>query len=116
VKKPNCVFRGEEVIIFDHESAFSNFLSIFPTNPWEAGGLSFLKDHLFKYALKGGSLELERFQSSLVNISEKRMTGYLNFIPDDWSGTTVTGPKIVDYILSCMQNFDKIKLQLESVL
>jgi hypothetical protein len=113
---PNCAFLGNNHIIFDHESAFSLFMSILPVEPWEAGGLAFLKDHIFFQALRGGNLSLDRFQGALEAIDEARMDAYIQSVPAEWNGQTTTGEKIKTYLTDCIANFQSIRFQLETLL
>lgn len=113
---PNCCFRGKDLIVYDHELAFSNFLSFIPSNPWEPKGLDFLKDHIFYRILKGGDLQLERFQGGLVAVNQKRLDSYQRAIPSEWESESINGDKIRAYLLDCGGNFDQIKMQLEALL
>jgi hypothetical protein len=113
---PNCAFLGNDLVLFDHESAFSHFMSIVPVVPWEAGGLGFLKDHIFFHALRGGNLALDRFQGALEAIGEARIAEYIQSIPAEWNGQASTGKKIQTYLTDCMVNFQGIRLQLETLL
>jgi hypothetical protein len=107
---------GNNLLIFDHESAFSHFLSILSVAPWEAGGLAFLKDHIFFQALRGGNLALARFQGALEAIDESRMAAYIEAVPAEWNGPTTTGEKIKTYLTECIAKFQRIQLQLETLL
>ena len=113
---PNCAFLGSNLLIFDHESAFSHFLSILPVAPWDAGGLAFLKDHIFFQALRGGNLALDRFQGALEAIDGPRLDAYIAAVPAEWNGQTTTGQKIKTYLTECIANFQRIRLQLETLL
>jgi len=113
---PNLSFKGNDLIVFDHEAAFSNFRSIFPANPWEPSTMDFLKNHIFYRALKGGDLRLERFQGGLVAVNQKRLDSYQRAIPLEWESESINGDKIRAYLLDCGGNFDQIKMQLEALL
>ena len=113
---PNCAFLGNDLVLFDHESAFSQFMDIVPVVPWEACGLGFLKDHIFFHALRGGNLALERFQGALEAIGEARIDDYIQSIPAEWSGWATTVEKIKTYLTDCIANFQSIRFQLETLL
>jgi len=113
---PNCAFLGNNLLIFDHESAFSHFMSILPVAPWDAGGLAFLKDHIFFQALRGGNLALDRFQGALEAVDESRLDEYIEAVPAEWNGQTTTGEKIKTYLIDCIAKFQRIRLQLETLL
>lgn len=112
---PNCVFLGDEFLLYDHEAAFSNFLVLFAKPPWEPGGLDYLKDHIFRDALRGQALELDRLQGALEALDAPRFQAYIDAIPPDWDGETITRAKSAEHILNCIPEFDRIKLQLQSL-
>ncbi len=113
---PNCVFLGDEFMLYDHESAFSHFLDFIPKPPWEPGGMNCLNEHIFRQELRGEALELDRFQGALEALDEARFQDYLKAIPSEWNGETVTAGKIAEYLLNCIPHFDRMKLQLQSLL
>jgi hypothetical protein len=115
-KNPNCVHRGDDLLIFDHESAFSLFLDLLPKPPWEPGGLAFLNDHIFRAGLRGETLDLKRFQGALETIDEARIMGYLAAVPPDWSGPSITPGRIKAHLLDCITHFKRIHLQLQALL
>jgi hypothetical protein len=113
---PNCVFLGDEFLLYDHESAFSNFFVLFAKPPWEPGGLDFLKDHIFYHTLRGEALELDRLHGALEALDASRFQEYVLNVPADWNGETITSDKVSEYLLNCIPHFDRIKLQIQSVL
>jgi len=115
-ENPNCVYLGEEFLIYDHEMAFSNFLLLFAKPPWESGGLGNLKDHVFRDAVRCQTMQLDRLQGALEALDEPRFQSYIESIPTAWDGEAVTRRKAADFLQNCIQNFDRIKLQLQSVL
>lgn len=113
---PNCVFLGDEFLLYDHESAFSNFFALFAKAPWEPTGLDNLKEHIFRDALRGQALELDRLQGALEVLSPQRFQAYMEAIPPEWDGEAVTRKKATEFLLNCITEFDRIKLQLQSLL
>jgi hypothetical protein len=116
VSNPNCAYLGNELLIFDHEAAFSQFLDIFPSNPWDNDSLRFLSDHIFKGSLAGGDLDLDRLDGAFRAVDEPLLESFSASIPDEWEGTTITREKITSYLLECRDNFGDIRKQLEAVL
>ena len=100
---PNCLVRGEELAIYDHDLAFS-FLSavIGGKQPWEAGGLDFLASnqnrHVFYNGLKGTPVNLERLSGAFENIDQKRLAEYLSAVPEQWQDGTDGAQRIIAYI------------------
>jgi hypothetical protein len=78
--------------------------------------VDFIKNHIFWQALRGETLELDRFQGALEAIDEKRTTEYLQAVPGEWNGQAVTGERIQSHLLVCIANFKRIQLQLQATL
>lgn len=115
-KNPNCVFLGDEFLLYDHETAFSNFYALFSKGPWEPTGLDNLKEHIFRDVLRGQALELDRLQGALEALAPQRFQAYIDAIPSEWDGEAITRSKAAEFLLNCIPEFDRIKLQLQSLL
>ena len=113
---PNCVFLGDEFLLYDHEAAFSHFLAIFAEPPWKPSGLDNLNEHIFRDVLRGQALELDRLQGALEALDSNRFQDYIENIPAEWDGEAVTRTKAAEHLLNCIPQFDRIKLQLLSML
>ena len=113
---PNCVYLGDGFLLYDHEAAFSNFLAVFAKPPWEPGGLDNLKDHIFRLALRGEALELDRLQGALEALNADRFQAYAEAIPAEWDGQAITRARAAEHLLNCIPRFDRINLQLQSLL
>ncbi len=113
---PNCVFLGDDLLLYDHESAFSHFHDLLPKPLWEPGGMSCLNEHIFRQALRGEPLELDRLQGAFEALDAARVQGYQDSIPAEWNGQTVTADKIAAHLLHCAPQFERIKIQLQSLL
>lgn len=100
---PNCLVRGEELAIFDHDLAFSFLAGVIGgRQPWEPGGLDFLASnpnrHVFFDGLHGTAVSFGRLLGAFESIDRQRLSEYSNAIPEQWrSGTDATG-RIVAYI------------------
>jgi hypothetical protein len=112
---PNCVFLGDDFLLYDHEQSFSNFYVLFARPPWEPGGMDFLKEHIFRDALRGQALELNRIQGALEALDSTRFQAYVDAIPAEWDGEAVTRARAAEHIVDCIPHFDRIKLQLQSL-
>jgi hypothetical protein len=96
-RNPNCVFLGDEFLLYDHETAFSNFFLLFAKPPWEPGGVDFLKDHIFRQTLRGEALELDRIQGALEALDAGRFQEYVQNVPAEWDGEAITRERVAEY-------------------
>lgn len=87
-RNPNLGLRSEggtsEIIIYDHELAFSFLSEIFPNaRPWLLETERYLEDHVFAKSLKGERLS-GNFLEQLRLVSEEFLNGIAQQVPSDW--------------------------------
>jgi hypothetical protein len=58
---PNLFAKGDSLIIFDHEMAFSFLLALFPSAPWSLDAQQYLLEHVFFRTLKSKAIDLTSF-------------------------------------------------------
>ncbi|MDD5676570.1 MAG: hypothetical protein PHW60_01085 [Kiritimatiellae bacterium] len=104
--KPNLLRKGDELVIFDHEMAFSFLYNLMPDEyPWDGKGIGFTKNHIFYDGLKGRDLSWDRMLGALEAIDDRRLGMYVDALPDDWrkdSGNTAK--RIQEYLKQARNN------------
>ena len=115
-ENPNCVYLGDALLVYDHESAFTHFLCLSPKAPWEPGGVDFLSQHIFCPGLRGEALELSRLRGALEAIDAARMKEYIAVVPREWEGQAISGAGIMNHLLDCTSNFSRLQIQLQAIL
>jgi len=102
---PNCLTNGIDLVILDHELAFSFLLDILPQKPpWEGGKLKFLKNHVFFEALSKTKLNFDRLAGAVEAITNEQIRSYADAVPSEWPGGKDAAAQILDYILPMKQN------------
>ena len=98
--KPNLLRKGDELVIYDHEMAFSFLYAVGQAQyPWDNTGVGFMKDHVFYRGLKGRELSWERLQGALEAVGDRRLKMYAEAVPDSWrQGTKDAAARILEYI------------------
>ncbi|MEI6350219.1 MAG: HipA family kinase [Verrucomicrobiota bacterium] len=102
---PNCLTNGNEIVILDHELAFS-FLAgvLFWSPPWENGDLNFLKEHIFHEPLRKTPVNFDRLAGAVEAITDEQIQTYAAAVPPEWDGGKDAVTQILEYILSLKQN------------
>jgi hypothetical protein len=102
---PNCFTNGSELVILDHEMAFS-FLAgvLFWRPPWEGGDLSFLRDHLFFEPLRQSSINFDRLAGAVEALKVERLSIYSDAVPPEWPGGKDAADQILEYLMRLKQN------------
>jgi hypothetical protein len=82
--------KGDRVYIYDHETAFSFLLEVFPSpEPWLLSHQQYLKDHVFYRRLKSQPIDLARFSQVLGNLSETTLLSVVADVPAEWDNGVV---------------------------
>lgn len=70
--------------------------------PWESGGLDFLKSnpnrHVFFDGLQGTTVVFDRLVGAFDGIDRRRLSEYSKAIPEQWRNDTDAADRIVAYI------------------
>lgn len=90
VANPNCLVRGDEIRIIDHELAFSGHLLLGPFRtppPWKPGGLHHLTTpgaHIFGGRLRGRAIDPASVVDAWFGLSDARLQEYRRAVPGAW--------------------------------
>lgn len=81
---PNLFTRGDGLLLFDHETAFSFVFAILPSGrPWEVDNELYLTDHVFYRRLKSKQIDLEGFVVNLMNLSDSVLEAIVAELPSE---------------------------------
>lgn len=106
---PNCLVKGEELRVFDHELAFMTEQLLFWTPPWKLGGLSWVGNpgaHIFASGLKGREIDYDPIKALWSNLSDTRLTEYQTAIPEAWAGSEAAVQAALKLIRDARDNID----------
>lgn len=90
---PNLLWKGSEIIIIDHELAFSFLYQIgISGRPWELSTSAgdFLNDHVFSKDLKGKNIDHSRLREALEGIDEATLDALIDQVPIEWKNNTLS--------------------------
>jgi hypothetical protein len=108
--KPNLLCRSDELVIFDHELAFSFLYAIVPDEfPWDGKGIDFAKDHVFYSGLRKRSVEWNRMQGAFEAIDDRRLGAYMDAMPDSWRDEgNDAAQRIHGYLMTARENSKRL--------
>lgn len=96
---PNCLIKGDELGIIDHDQAFGFMLDIMGVQPTgNVESYSFLRQHLAHPFLKRERSLFERLESAWAGITPAQISFYKELIPDEWDGKGTYLPVIESYL------------------
>ena len=100
---PNLFARGDSLLIFDHETAFSFLVALFPSaTPWKLDDQEYLIRHVFYRRIKSKPIDLTGFTASLGGLSDALIAGIVADVPPEWNNDNL--PKIVRHLRSVRDN------------
>jgi hypothetical protein len=119
VENPNCIVRGGEIRIYDHELTFSHGIVIGWQPPWVLGGLKPLETpgfHIFRAKLRGRAIDYEPIRASWSDLSDTRIAEYEQALPPEWGGAQAGVTNATTLIRGIRDNIDDCIAELKRVL
>ncbi len=104
IQRPNVLYKGDEIIVIDHESSFSFLYALTNEAPYQISSLQFLSGHIFYPSLKGTALRLDRFAGALEALSDEVLEGMANDMPEAWRTDNLI--RILNHIKEVRNNVD----------
>jgi HipA-like kinase len=117
---PNCLIRGDQLRIIDHELAFSHGLILGGwTPPWELGGLKSIEtpgNHIFLDRLRGRQVDYVTIRQAWAALTDAQVTSYGDAVPQDWAVAAGSVQTALRLIRDVRDNIDDCIKELERVL
>lgn len=116
----NCLVKGSEFRIIDHELAFRIRLKLFPRpEPWRQGYLERLvgpDGHVFGAKLKGQDLDFAPLRAAWTDLPDERLAAYLSALPAEWSAATEAMDAALTHIRAVRDRIDDCLAELRRAL
>lgn len=115
VGKPNLLWKDDQLVVIDHEMAFSFLLSIVPsTSPWLLNEQPYLSNHVFFSDLCHSDLELDRIAGAVDAIGNEFWEAAAAIIPESWKGSEFM--RIRTHVEAVQQHLDTFMNEIRRVL
>ncbi|WP_170787102.1 HipA family kinase [Ruegeria lacuscaerulensis] len=116
---PNCLTKGDELRIIDHELCFSHGLVLFWTPPWMTGGLEDLRqsgNHIFYKHLAGREIDFTPITNAWRALSDTRIDSYEEAIPEEWEAASDEVKSSLQLIKDARDHIDDCLVEVQRVL
>lgn len=116
---PNCLVRGDELRIFDHELAFAHGLMIGWKPPWVIGGLKPMEtngNHIFRSGLKGRIVDFGPIRATWTGLSDAQIADYEGALPAEWTDVVSVAASATKLIRDARDNIDAVLEEVQRVL
>lgn len=116
---PNCLKKGNDIRVIDHELCFATRLLLNWTPPWQVGGMAnFLTpgNHIFFRFLKGSDIDFEKISAAWKTLSDERIDSYVAAIPEEWSESQADVDGALALIKQSRDNIDECIFEARRVL
>jgi hypothetical protein len=101
----NCLFRGSDLRIFDHDQAFGFLLDIWGAKPvGSIDSYPFLSKHFAHPYLSRERSQFARLEGAWQALNAKTVAAYRDLLPDTWPGKKSYFPSIETYLNSLHAN------------
>lgn len=116
VDNPNLLYRGEDVMLYDHELTFSNYFLIGPPEKkaLKKENLDFMRKHVFYSALKGGAVDLTRMEGALSAVDAAGLAAIKADVPPPWQGPSLD--PILGYLAELTANPNRLTRVVQELL
>jgi hypothetical protein len=114
VINPNILWKGRNIYIIDHESAFSFIYGILPPKPWEIDKLDIFRDHIFYQSLRHKDLNFEWIREPFSQINSSVLDSIADVITEEWKTESIEKIKI--HLIELKKHIDEFILSLRRVL
>jgi hypothetical protein len=116
---PNCLVRGDDLRIFDHELAFAHRLIIGWRAPWLVGGLNTLEtpgNHIFREGLRQQPVDYDLIRSAWMGLSDDKISAYEDVCPAEWAEAAPAVAAAVSLIREARNNIDGCLTEVQRVM
>ena len=115
---PNCLVRGDDIRVFDHELAFPPLLIGVP-KPWVLGALQFMETpgmHIFRDALFNREVDWTPVVERWKGLSDAQLDDYEAVLPASWAAAKASYLSAIDKIKNVRDNIDGCVAEVQRVL
>lgn len=116
---PNCLVRGDDIRIIDHELAFAHKLILSWKAPWVLGGMNHLETperHIFVDPLRTMQPDLQTIRERWDGLSDDRLREYEFTVPAEWDEARSDVNAALDLITDARHNIGLCISELERIL
>ena len=116
---PNCLVRGEQVRIIDHELAFTHRLLIEWQPPWQLGALRRLAEpgaHIFREPLRRRDRDFTSIRAAWAGLPDSRIERYATALPIEWAAAEPDVAAAISLIKGARDHIDACLTEIERVL
>lgn len=115
---PNCLVRGDEIRVFDHELAFPPLIIGAP-KPWVLGALNFMEQpgmHIFRDALRKHDVDWQPIIERWKGLSDRQLDAYETVLPPEWDSARGTFRMAIGKIKAVRENIEGCVAEVQRVL
>jgi hypothetical protein len=116
---PNCLVKGNQLRIIDHEMTFMHKVIIAWWPPWIPGGLHVLETpgfHIFREQLRRRPIDFGPIRAAWASLSDARLAAYGAAIPAEWTAAGETVQQAVSLIRDARDKIDACITELQRTL
>jgi len=113
--KPNCLLRGDDIILIDHERAFPGLRAEFRPAAWENGGLDVIRNHAFFSGLHGQLPDFADAAQAWRAVTPSVVAELVASVPAEWLDNAGRN-RATHFMVEMVANVNKVSSLLTEIL
>jgi hypothetical protein len=118
-ENPNCLVRGENIRIIDHELAFGHRFVLNWSPPWAKNSLNWMERkgrHIFRPELRRSMVDYDAMKAAWISLAAARIATYQAAIPPEWANAAARVQDALSLIREARKNIDACIAEIKRVL
>jgi len=105
--KPNCLIRGDSIVLIDHERALPCLRAELRPSAWEPGGLDMIRNHAFFTGLRGQLPDFAGAAQAWSTLTPAMAAQLVAPVPTSWLDATGRD-RATHFLIEMRSNVDKV--------
>lgn len=105
--KPNCLLRGGDIVLIDHERALPVLRDELRPVAWESGGLVAMRNHVFLHGLRGQIPDFAGAAQAWRVVTPSLVSEVVAAVPAEWMNEAGRA-KSIRFVVEMAANVDKV--------
>ncbi len=113
--KPNCLVRGDDIVLIDHERALPGLRAELRPAAWEHGGLDVIRNHAFFSGLRGQLPDFAGAAQAWQTVTPLVAAEIVAGVPAEWLDETARA-RAAHFVVEMTTNVNKVSGLLTEIL
>jgi hypothetical protein len=113
--KPNCLLRGDDIVLIDHERALPGLRAELRPAAWETGGLEAIRNHVFFSGLRGELPDFAEAARAWQPVTPSVVSELVAGVPPEWLDD-MNRTRATHFVVEMVANVNRVSTLLTEIL